>query len=184
MPHRHLLRLLSVLRRWFCCCWFFVYSFLFAPIACGGSVFCPCFVMQYFVSFLVLQSSWRGKERWLLYFYFLPGVSWLLVFCGSFSRCHGWYAVCYCGIACIPYSLIFFCVIYHIFNTFNVMAAVKTCRTRMANEILLHPKSWPLQHIKHMANTTCVVPSPTGPMGWALPSILAQSAKSEFKSSK
>ena len=28
-----------------------------APIVCGGSVFGPCFVVQYIVSFLVLQSS-------------------------------------------------------------------------------------------------------------------------------
>ena len=31
--------------------------FNLAPIVCEGSVFRPCFVMQYFVSFLVLQSS-------------------------------------------------------------------------------------------------------------------------------
>ena len=28
-----------------------------APIVCGGSGFSPCFVMQYFVPFLVLQLS-------------------------------------------------------------------------------------------------------------------------------
>ena len=28
-----------------------------APIACGGSVFGPCFVIHYLVSVLVLQSS-------------------------------------------------------------------------------------------------------------------------------
>ena len=35
------------------------------------SVLGPCFVMQYFVSFLVLQSSRWGKESLLLYFYSL-----------------------------------------------------------------------------------------------------------------
>ena len=33
------------------------YLFIVAPIVCGGSVFAPCFIMQYFVSFLVLKSS-------------------------------------------------------------------------------------------------------------------------------
>ena len=31
-------------------------------------MFVPCFVVQCFVSFLVLQSSWWGSESWLLYF--------------------------------------------------------------------------------------------------------------------
>ena len=31
-------------------------------------MFDPCFVMQYVVSFLVMQSSCRGRESWLLYF--------------------------------------------------------------------------------------------------------------------
>ena len=45
------------------------------------------FVVRYFVSLLVLQSSWWGKESWLLCFVCLPGGSWLLS--GSSSRCHG-----------------------------------------------------------------------------------------------
>ena len=36
--------------------------------------FCVCFVMYYFVSSLVLQSSWRGRESWLLCFYYLTDV--------------------------------------------------------------------------------------------------------------
>ena len=36
-----------------------------------GFVFGPCFVMQYFVFFLVMQSSRCGRESWLLYFYVL-----------------------------------------------------------------------------------------------------------------
>ena len=31
--------------------------FIVASIACVGSIFGPCFVMQYYVSFLVFQSS-------------------------------------------------------------------------------------------------------------------------------
>ena len=31
--------------------------FIVAPIVCGGSVFSPSFVMQYFMIFLVSQSS-------------------------------------------------------------------------------------------------------------------------------
>ena len=33
-----------------------------------------CLGMHYFVSFLVLQSSWRGRESWLLCFYCLSDV--------------------------------------------------------------------------------------------------------------
>ena len=47
--------------------------------------FC-CLSLRYFISILVLQSSWWGRESWLLYFICLPGVSrWLS---GSSSRCH------------------------------------------------------------------------------------------------
>ena len=38
------------------------------------------------VSFLVLQSSWRGRVSWLLCFNCLPDVLWLLVFCDSSSQ--------------------------------------------------------------------------------------------------
>ena len=48
---------LSILRWWFCCC-----QFIVALIDCGGSVFGPCFVVQYLVSFVVLQSSRWGGE--------------------------------------------------------------------------------------------------------------------------
>ena len=39
------------------------------------------------MSILVLQSSWWGRESWLLCLVCLPGVSWWL--CGSYLRCHG-----------------------------------------------------------------------------------------------
>ena len=38
------------------------------------------------MSILVLQSSWWGRESWLLYLICPPGVSWWLS--GSSSRCH------------------------------------------------------------------------------------------------
>ena len=43
----------------------------------------PCFVLQYFVSFLVLQSSCRGRENWLLYFCCVLNVMSLLSFFGA-----------------------------------------------------------------------------------------------------
>ena len=51
------------------------------------SVIVLCFVVLYFMSILVLQSSWWGRESWLLCLSCLPGVSWWLS--GSSSRCHG-----------------------------------------------------------------------------------------------
>ena len=39
------------------------------------SVIVLCFVVRYFVSILVLQSSLWGIESWLLCFVFLSGVS-------------------------------------------------------------------------------------------------------------
>ena len=51
------------------------------------SVIVLCFVVRYFMSILVLQSSWWGRESWLLCLNCLPGVSWWL--CGSSLRCHG-----------------------------------------------------------------------------------------------
>ena len=51
------------------------------------SVIVLCFVVCYFMSSLVLQSSWWGRESWLLCLICLPGVSWWLS--GSSWRCHG-----------------------------------------------------------------------------------------------
>ena len=50
------------------------------------SVIVQCFVVHFFMSLLVLQSSWRGRESWLFCLVCLTSVSWLL--CGSSSRCH------------------------------------------------------------------------------------------------
>ena len=51
------------------------------------SVIVLCFVVRYFMSNLVLQSSWWERESWLLCLICLPSVSWWLS--GSSSRCHG-----------------------------------------------------------------------------------------------
>ena len=51
------------------------------------SVIVLCFVVRYFMSILVFQSSWWGRESWLLCLSCLPGVLWWLS--GSSSRCHG-----------------------------------------------------------------------------------------------
>ena len=40
-------------------------------------------------SFLILQSSWRGRGCWSLWFNCFLDTLWLLVSCGSFSRCQG-----------------------------------------------------------------------------------------------
>ena len=43
------------------------------------SVIVLCFVVRYFMSNLVLQSSWWGRESWLLCLVCLPGVVWLFL---------------------------------------------------------------------------------------------------------
>ena len=58
----------------------------------------PFFGVQYLLSFLVLQSSRWGREKWLLYFNCLLDAIWLSVFCVSSSQYHRWHAVCDCGI--------------------------------------------------------------------------------------
>ena len=68
---------------WICCCycWFIVYC---CP---RGSVFGTWFVIQYKVSCLDVQSSWWGREIWLLYFNCVPDILWLYVLRGFSSRC-------------------------------------------------------------------------------------------------
>ena len=61
------------------------FSLLLLPL--WESVIVLWFVVRYFMSILVLQSSWWGRESWLLCLICLYGVSWWLS--GSSSRCHG-----------------------------------------------------------------------------------------------
>ena len=62
-----------------------------------------CFVVRYFMSILVLQSSWRERENWLLYLVCLHGVSCLM--CRSSSRCHGFVCSLWLWYILIMYSL-------------------------------------------------------------------------------
>ena len=59
----------------------FIHSLIFLPLDCWGSVFGACLVMHYLVFFLVLQSSWRGRESMVSYFNCLPTINvlWLLL---------------------------------------------------------------------------------------------------------
>ena len=57
-----------------CCCWLL--------FSLWDTVIVLCFVGSYFMSILVLQSSWWGRESWLICLVCLPGVLWLL-------WCHG-----------------------------------------------------------------------------------------------
>ena len=61
-------------------------SLLIVTPVVGVLIIIVCFVVHYFMSILVLQSSCWGRESWFLCLVCLPGVSWLL--CGSSSRCH------------------------------------------------------------------------------------------------
>ena len=62
--------------------------FIYLPLFVGkmvGSVFGLCFGMHYFVPFLVLQSSWRGREKACCFACCLSGVLFLLMLFGSSS---------------------------------------------------------------------------------------------------
>ena len=59
--------------------------------------------MHYFVSIIVLQSSWRGKESWSLCFNLLSHDLLLLMFCSSSSRCR-WLV---CSVCCLSWSYSF-----------------------------------------------------------------------------
>ena len=75
-----------------------------------------CFVLQYFVPFLVLQSTGWERESWLLYICcsltvmsLLSFLNFFLFFSGFFVFCHGAMGctvVCDCGISC-SYSLFY-----------------------------------------------------------------------------
>ena len=82
---------------------FFIHCFV-ASIVLLLPVFNPCFVMQYLESFLVLQSSCRGREGWLLYLDCLHGAVGVL---SSSSLCNGF--VC-CVIVTFPVIITYFFV--------------------------------------------------------------------------
>ena len=85
--------MLSVLRRWFCCCLFVVVCYYKKIVGfCNCSIFC-CALLN--VSILVLQSSLWGRESWLLCFVCLPDDC-----CVALPRgAMGLSAVCDCGIS-------------------------------------------------------------------------------------
>ena len=64
---------------------------------------------------LRVNTPWRGKESWLLYLNCLPDVLWLLVLCGSTSRC--------CGLACSVWIWPF--LIYSLFKTAGITANIQ-----------------------------------------------------------
>ena len=65
-------------------------------------------VERYFMSILLLQSSWWGRQSWLLCLFCLPGVSWWLS--GSSSQCQG----VVCGL-----WMWYFLIILTIFDTMS-----------------------------------------------------------------
>ena len=62
-------------------------TFCLLLLPLSESVIVICFVVRYFMSIPILQSSWWGRESWLLCLVCVLGVSWWLS-CSS-SRCHG-----------------------------------------------------------------------------------------------
>ena len=86
---------LFVLRWWFRYCWSIVKS---TSHCLWEFCVCICFVMHYFLSILVLQSSWRGRVSWMLCNYCLTDVLLLQMFCGPSYGAVGWSAVCDCGV--------------------------------------------------------------------------------------
>ena len=78
---------------------------------------CLCFVMHYVVSILVLQSSWRGRESWLLFYYCLTDVLSLYMFCDSSSRC--------CGLICSVW-LWYFMIILTFWNIKIIFSQLAT----------------------------------------------------------
>ena len=84
----------------------FCFCLLLLPL--WESVIVLCFVVRYFMSILVLQSSWWGRESWLLCLFCLHGVSWWLS--GFSSRCH--------GIVCSLWSWYFLIILTYYFLWF------------------------------------------------------------------
>ena len=91
------------------------------------SVFCVglCFGMHYFVSVIVLQSSLRGRENWLLCFNCLSYVLFLLIFCGSSSRCH--------GLVCSVWLWYFLVIFTYFFKVVTIIAYVVSITKKSRN---------------------------------------------------
>ena len=96
---------------------YWLFCLLLLPL--WKSVIVICFVVRYFISILVLQSSWWGRESWFLCLICLPGVSWWLS--GSSSRCHGvvcglwlWYFLIILTIFVMQY-------IYSVLSSFEII---------------------------------------------------------------
>ena len=94
--------MLSILR-WLFCSAVVDSLFIVSVITCVF-MFGPCFVMQCFMSILVLKSSYRGIDSWLFYCNCIFAVRWMLGFCVSSSGCLG--LVCVCGISGVTHLLL------------------------------------------------------------------------------
>ena len=94
------------------------------------SVIVICFVVRYFISLLVLQLSWWGRESWLLCLVCLPGVSWWLS--SSSSRCHG----VVCGLWLWYFLIILTCYFwwYHVWRPSRKFSTFFT-KTRLQNSL-------------------------------------------------
>ena len=67
--------------------WFSIYCFMYLPLFVGA--LCWSMFWCTLLCVLVLQSSWQEREIWLLCFYSLSDALFLLMLCGSSSRCRG-----------------------------------------------------------------------------------------------
>ena len=103
------------------CCWLLLQLW--------DSIFVLCFVVRYFVSILVLQSSWWGRKSWLLCFVCLPGSRNCCV--ALAHNVTGLSAVCDCGISW-SYPL-FLVKIYPLVQKITHKNKVKRTPTSMAS---------------------------------------------------
>ena len=92
------------------------------------SVIVLCFVVRYFMSILVLQSSWCGRESWVLCLICLPCVSWWLS--GSSSRC--------CGLLC---SVWFWYLLIILTYFFSIKVLWHKCTRQQGGILYANPLS-------------------------------------------
>ena len=100
------------------------------------SVIVLYFVARYFMSILVLQSSWWGRESWLLCLICLPGVSWWLS--SSSSRCH--------GVVCGLWLWYFLIILTYYFVVLTLFVLVASAEGRCNYSILSKPLSVVYSH--------------------------------------